>query len=93
MPLKHEWGMVNTGTVTEMKMTLDIPGCLYGRLKNRAASEGCSMRDLIQRGVERVLRDGPRTKRRGVKLPMLRSKQPGSLALDNEKIFKIIPFP
>lgn len=32
-------------------------------------------------------------RRRRVSLPLVRSKQPGTVALDNAKIFEIIPFP
>ncbi len=34
-----------------------------------------------------------RQKNRGVVLPLVRSGQPGTVALDNAKIFDIIPFP
>lgn len=35
----------------------------------------------------------PSRRRRRVSLPLVRSKQPGTVALDNAKIFEIIPFP
>jgi len=76
-----------------MRTTVDIPDPVYRRLKSRAASEGSSAKELILRGVKRVLKEGPRKSRRRVRLPILRSKQPGTLELDNEKIFEIISFP
>ena len=36
---------------------------------------------------------GSKANNRRVKLPIIRSKRPGSLDLGNEKIYKIIPFP
>jgi hypothetical protein len=75
-----------------MRTTVDIPDPLYRELKGKAASEGCSVKELILRGVEQELR--VRSGRRGrVRLPIVESKRPGTLKLDNAKIFEIIPFP
>lgn len=76
-----------------MRTTVDIPDPVYRRLKSRAAREGSSAKELILQGVEQVLKDRPRKARRRVKLPIIRSKQPGTLELDNAKIFEIISFP
>jgi hypothetical protein len=76
-----------------MRTTVDIPDPVYRRLKSRAASEGKSARELILRGVRQVLEERPRKAHRRVRLPIIKSKQPGTLNLDNEKIFEIIPFP
>jgi hypothetical protein len=66
---------------------------MYRRLKSRAASEGSSSKELILRGVERVLRQDQRKRRRRVKLPIVRSKRPGTVKLDNAKIYEAISFP
>ena len=76
-----------------MRTTIDIPDPLYRRLKSRAASEGSSAKDLILRAVQLVLRDRPRKSRKRIKLPIIKSKQPGTLELDNDRIFEIISFP
>ncbi len=76
-----------------MRTTVDIPDPVYRRLKSRAASEGSSAKELILRGVNHVLKPSPRKSRRRIKLPIIRSKQPGTLELDNDKIFEIISFP
>ncbi len=76
-----------------MRTTVDIPDPVYRRLKSRAASEGSSAKELILRGVEHVLKEGRRKSRRRIKLPLVRSKRPGALQLDNAKIFEIISFP
>jgi hypothetical protein len=76
-----------------VRTTVDIPDPLYRELKGKAASEGRSVKELILRGVEQELK-GNRTRRpMRVVLPIVRSKRPGSVKLDNAKIFEIIPFP
>lgn len=76
-----------------MRTTVDIPDPLYRSLKSKAAGEGRSVKELILRGVEVELQLKPRRRRRAVTLPLVRSKQPGTVVLDNAKIFEIIPFP
>jgi hypothetical protein len=76
-----------------MRTTVDIPDSLYRDLKSKAAGEGRSVKELILRGVEIELQLKPRRNRRPVSLPLVRSKQPGTVVLDNAKIFEIIPFP
>ncbi|HTS13576.1 MAG TPA: hypothetical protein VMH00_15770 [Candidatus Limnocylindrales bacterium] len=76
-----------------MRTTVDIPDPVYRRLKSRASREGSSAKELILRGVQRLLKDRPRRSRRRVKLPIIRSKRPGTLDLNNDKIFEIISFP
>ena len=76
-----------------MRTTVDIPDPVYRRLKSRAASEGRSAKELILQGVEQVLREARRKARRKVKPPLVRSKRPGTLHLDNAKIYEVISFP
>lgn len=76
-----------------MRTTVDIPDSLYRGLKSKAAGEGRSVKELILRGVEIELQLKPKKQRRPVSLPLVRSKRPGSMTLDNAKIFEIIPFP
>ena len=75
-----------------MRTTVDIPDSLYRELKGKAANEGRSVKELILRGVEQELK-GRRTRSSRVTLPIVRSKRPGSMKLNNAKIFEIIPFP
>jgi hypothetical protein len=77
-----------------MRTTVDIPDALYRELKATAAREKKSVKELILRGVEVELRvrQKPRRSRRVV-LPLVRSKAPGKLNVDNAKIFELIPFP
>lgn len=76
-----------------MRTTVDIPDPVYRRLKSRAAAEGSSAKELILRGVSHVLKEKRAKGRRRVKLPIIRSDRPGTLELDNAKIFEIISFP
>jgi hypothetical protein len=76
-----------------MRTTVDIPDPVYRRLKTRAASEGRSAKELILQGVEQVLKRSHRKARRRVRLPIVRSKRPGKVRLDNAKIYEIISFP
>jgi hypothetical protein len=77
-----------------MRTTIDIPDPVYRRLKSRAAREGSSAKKLILQGVEQVLRDKRgKASRKRVRLPIVRSKRPGTLHLDNARIYDIISFP
>jgi hypothetical protein len=76
-----------------MRTTVDIPDPLYSELKGKAATEGRSVKELILRGVQAELQAHRRKRGRRVSLPLIRSKRPGSLRLDNAKIYQIIPFP
>jgi hypothetical protein len=76
-----------------VRTTVDIPDPLYRELKGKAASEGRSVKELILRSVEEELKGRRSRANRRVSLPIVRSKRPGSLKLDNAKIFEIIPFP
>ena len=75
-----------------MSTTIDIPDGLYRRLKARAAKEGKPAKALILKGVEQVLEAQTSAKRKIV-IPVIRSKKPGSLVLDNARIYDIISFP
>jgi hypothetical protein len=74
-----------------VRTTVDIPDAVYRRLKASAAEQGCSVKELIVRGVENQLETRKRSNR--IRLPIVRSKQPGTLRLTNDRIYEIIPFP
>lgn len=77
-----------------MRTTIDIPASLYQRLKARAANEGSSAKMLILRGLERVLREKrSASSRKRIKLPLVSSKRPGAVRLDNARIYDLISFP
>ncbi|MGA7459584.1 MAG: hypothetical protein WBW69_05125 [Candidatus Korobacteraceae bacterium] len=75
-----------------VRTTVDIPAPLYRKLKQRAATKGSSVRQLVITGVKAVLEqeERPRTKR--VRFPLIKSKGP-KVNLTNEQIYGGIEFP
>jgi hypothetical protein len=76
-----------------VRTTVDIPDALYRQLKSQAAREKRSVKQLILRAVEMQLRSRSKKSSRRVVLPLIHSKAPGTLHLDNAKIYEIISFP
>lgn len=76
-----------------MRTTVDIPDALYRELKIKAAQEGGSVKELILRSVEENLKKRNPHPARRITRALVPSKNPGSLKIDNERIFEIIPFP
>jgi hypothetical protein len=74
-----------------MRTTVDIPDPLYRRLKSAAALRGCSVKELVLRGVQTELKAGSGSSRKkAVRLPIIDSKNPGWLELTNERINEIL---
>ncbi len=78
-----------------MRTTLDIPDPIYREIRVRAASEGKTMRDIILDGVAmRLQTEKASPKQRGrFRIPVIKSKNPGSLRLGEEGVYEYIPFP
>jgi len=76
-----------------VRTTVDIPDPIYRELKGKAAREGRSVKELILRGVERELHGAKQSHSQRITGPLVPSKAPGTLDIDNEGIFEIIPFP
>jgi plasmid stability protein len=76
-----------------MRTTIDIPDATYRELKARAASEGRSVKALLLEAAEQVLSSRTRPATLRVQLPLVPSKRPGSLELDNARIYDAISFP
>jgi hypothetical protein len=74
-----------------MRTTVDIPDPIYRQLKAKAAVRGCSVKELVLRGVEAELNGKTRgeTKER-VALPLIKSKRPGWLSLNNKTIHALL---
>ncbi|HET7102226.1 MAG TPA: hypothetical protein VFJ52_13820 [Terriglobia bacterium] len=76
-----------------MRTTVDIPDEVYRRLKVRAALEGQSVRQLVLRGIEHAV-EGPAVRPvRRLRTPILKLHRPGSIRIDNERIYDLISFP
>lgn len=76
-----------------MRTTIDIPDPMYRRLKAQAAAEGRSVKSLILRGAEQALAPKSADSRRRVTLPLVRSKRPGSIRVDHDRVYDVISFP
>ena len=76
-----------------MRTTVDIPDTKYRLLKSRAASEGTTVKAMVMRGVDVVLSEEKNRRLRRLKLPLIKSKRPASLEIDNERIYDLIGFP
>lgn len=70
-----------------MKATIEFDDDLYRQLKAAAALRGSKVKELVAEGVRMVLRhrDAPPPFRR-LKLPIVKSRKPGTLKLTNQMI-------
>jgi hypothetical protein len=75
-----------------VRTTVDIPAPLYRKLKEQAAAQGRSVRELILRGVHSTLLQGKRPRPRRVKFPLIVSEGP-KVELTNEQIYEHVEFP
>ena len=75
-----------------IRTTVDIPAPIYRKLKEQAAHQGCSVRELLLSGAERVLLHPQRPRRRRVQFPLLDSKGP-KVNLTNQRLYELIEFP
>jgi hypothetical protein len=74
-----------------MRTTVDIPDPIYRELKSQAALKGCSVKELILRGVRAELQnDNAAKKSLRVRLPLIKSKRTGSLQLSNAQVDEIL---
>jgi len=78
-----------------MRTSVELPDPVYREIKQRAASEGTTIREIILEGVTMRLRHGSAVKRKDgrPRFPIIRSNQPGSLKLGEEDAYEYIPFP
>ena len=77
-----------------MVKTIRIPNRLYAKILRKAKEERCTVERLLVREIKATLsRDKLRSQQRRVTPPIIHSKRPGTLYLDNARIFEIIDFP
>ena len=76
-----------------VRTTVDIPTPLYKQLRQKAAKEGSTIKQLVVQGVEEVLNPKPTPPKRRLTAPIIHSKRPGSLHITNDQIYEIIGFP
>lgn len=75
-----------------VRTTVDIPAPLYRRLKEQAAAQGRSVRELILAGVKITLLQGRRPRPKRVRFPLIVSEGP-KVEITNEQIYERIEFP
>ena len=75
-----------------VRTTVDIPTSLYRRLKEQAAAQGRSVRELILASVKSALVEGKRPRPKRVRFPLIVSKGP-EVDLTNEPIYEYVEFP
>ena len=75
-----------------IRTTVDIPVSLYRKLKEQAAAQGRSIRELIVAGVKTTLLEGKRPRAKNVRFPLIVSRGP-KVDLTNEQIYEHVEFP
>ena len=76
-----------------IRTSLDIPVTLHRKLHEVALQQGCSARQLILRGIEKIVHEArPQAKKR-VRFPLIRSKNPGGARITSERIYDAIELP
>jgi len=75
-----------------IRTTVDIPAPLYRKLKQQAAAQGRSVRQLVLAGVRNVLLEGKRPRPRRVQFPLIVSEGP-KVDVTKEQIYGHIEFP
>ncbi len=74
-----------------MKLVLNIPDETFRLLQEKSAQEGRSLESLILLAAEHLVSRLSSSVR--VRLPLVPSKRPGSLRLDNVRIYAVIELP
>ena len=69
-----------------MRTTVDLPDPLFRQVKSEAALRGSTLREFIQEALRQAVTSDRRLRRRRIKLPLVRSKHPGTLRLANAEI-------
>lgn len=75
-----------------VRSTVDIPASLYRKLKEQAAAQGRSVRELILLGVRVSLVQVKRPHAARVEFPLIVSDGP-KVDLTNEQIYEHVEFP
>ena len=74
------------------RTTVDLPAPLYRRLKEQAARQGCSIRELLVTGAERVLLEKQPPARKPVRFPLIHSRGP-KVEVPAARLYEFIEFP
>ena len=75
-----------------IRTTVDIPAPLYRKLKEQAAAQGYSIRELVLAGVRSVLLQSEQPRPKRVRFPLIVSDGP-KVDLTSEEIYEDVEFP
>ena len=75
-----------------IRTTVDIPAPLYRKLKEHAAAQGRSIRELLLTGARSVLLQEQRPRPKRVRFPLIVSEGP-KIELSNDQIYEHVEFP
>jgi hypothetical protein len=77
-----------------VRATVDIPTPLYRKLKEQAAAQGRSIRELLVAGARTALLQAQRPPAKRVEFPLIRSRSRGpKVDLTNKQIYEYVEFP
>ena len=69
-----------------MRTTVDMPDPVFRKMKATAALRGVSLKEFLLSAVEHEMANKQAKKDYTVRLPLIRSKRPGTLNLTNAEI-------
>ena len=69
-----------------MRTTVDIPDPVFRKMKATAALRGVSLKEFLLSAVEHEMEKKQGKKEYRVKLPLIKSRHPGTLDLTNAEI-------
>lgn len=75
-----------------IRTSLDLPSGLHRKLHQAASRRGCSARQLILQGIERLVEEAEPAPKRRVKFPLLKATVK-PIDLTNEQIYNLIQLP
>jgi hypothetical protein len=73
-----------------MRTTVDLPDPLFRQVKSVAALKGSTLKEFIQDALQQAVTTNGRVRRGKVRLPLIRSKHPGSLRLTSADIENLL---
>ena len=73
-----------------MRTTVDLPDPLFRQVKSVAALRGSTLKEFIQDALKHAVTSDRGVRRHRAKLPLIRSKHPGTLRLTNADIENLL---
>jgi hypothetical protein len=73
-----------------MRTTIDLPDNLFRQVKSKAALRGETLKEFVQAAIEKEVSMEASENSFRVKLPLIKSKNPKTLALTNAEIERLL---